>query len=97
MASRMSATYEGTKSAILIIIKRKLWVEKKYAIWAEELSRVCKFEREILKMKIIMASIILLGCIQFYSVVRETTPCNKSYEILEILRNGVSKGLNTLC
>ena len=46
-------------------------------------------------MKIMMASIILLGCIQLYSVVRETLTCNKSYEILEIFRNGVSKGLNS--
>ena len=42
-----------------------------------------------------MASIILLGCIQLYSVVREALTCNKSYEILEIFRNGVSKGLNS--
>ena len=46
-------------------------------------------------MKIMMASIILLGCIQLYSVVRETLTCNKSCEILEILRNGKSKGLNS--
>lgn len=67
---------------------------EKYAIQTEDLSRVCKFEREILKMKIMMASIILLGCIQFFFVVRETLTCNKSYEILKFLRKVVSKGLS---